>query len=166
MEVANGVFFSFVFVLGLLLAYSGQKVKTSLSHKCQNKAIKNSIDGVLYISAICIVSSLAYLICISRCNCTSAKTFGTELYILFVLVLGIVLIIFASIIKGGADECESSEAITVVLVLGILMTTSTIGYISYYYYTKQSAISSRKSRTGGSLKGIEMTKMTSNPFAM
>lgn len=126
----NTLFMVFMFVVGLVLIYSGWTIDTSLKD-CNSQALKNSNKIILILGSMLVALSVAYFKCTSECP---AEDRGMALYLILTTILGIALIVLGAIISAHVNSsnnplCQGKNG-NIVWVLGTLMVVGS-GIIIY-----------------------------------
>lgn len=118
-----------VLVLGFLLVFQTLRVGNDAT-KCSNKT-KNALRGMLILGVMSISISATLLAC--SC-CLEGTIIGTEIYLSFIILFGIVLTTLASIIHS---DCKEAKAATPLLITaGVLMIVLPSSYLGYTVYTE------------------------------
>lgn len=134
------VFAVFLIIIGIITLSVSFNIDQSITNNqkdCTSKELRNANIGVMITSTIIICFSVSYIGCVTRCDCKQLKNiskYATGNPILFsisLIILGLVLIIFGTIISTNSKECSdvksNSKYIwgmgTFVLLLGIVMIT-------------------------------------------
>jgi hypothetical protein len=160
MNMNNTLFFSMIFILGVILVVTSNKVDGSIQAGCTSDKLRNANKGILVIGVVFMVSSVAYMICHSKCNCGGSGSMDTKMYVGFSLVLGIVLTVLGGIVKGQSDKanCDVKGEVSTVLGIGVIMIVLCSGYLGYEGY--KSGMFSPKSGA----RSLQRTEMASMSF--
>lgn len=135
----NQLFAVAMLILGLILMGTNFTIDNALKgDKCDDTQLKQANKGILVMGTIVVVTSLSYLFCQAKCGQGKAVVFETKVYAGFCLVLGIVIVVLASIIQSRAKTvhtCSDAKAqTTIITVLGYVMIVFSTGYFGMEAY--------------------------------
>lgn len=135
----NQIFALAILVLGVIMLVTNFQIDNALrGQSCDDTHLNNANKGILVLAVSAIVSSLSYMVCVSRCQGGGQTVFETEMYAGFALLLGIVLVALGSVINnraGAVTECvRAKHHATVVISLGAIMIVVAGGYLGWYAY--------------------------------
>lgn len=158
----NQLFAVAMLVLGAILMVTNFKIDNALKgDKCDDTQLKNCNKGILVMGTVSVVSALSYLMYQSRCGQGQAVVFETEMYAGFCLVLGIVIVVLASIIQSRAKAvpacADAKSHTTLITILGSVMIVVSAGYLGMYAYENMGGKDAYKRMRGGlGFKGSAM----------
>jgi magnesium-transporting ATPase (P-type) len=131
------MFMVFVFVLGLLLMMQSNRIDSKLKSTC--KKVRDANKILLILASVFMTASVSYMVCSFSCSSGSSSSYGSNVYLGFILVLGVALTVLGSMINGysNGSGCSGVKSeVTYVISIGVLMTVSCIVYITYKGYKK------------------------------
>lgn len=129
MKILMGVF--------LVVAYS--KIAENTTGLQSGSNVVKANQGIFTIGVTFIVSGISFAICNHKCQCGPVLQ-SSNVYMGFLLVLGIVLTALAGVIIGGVSGSAKTLAI-LVLVMGLLFICGCIGFFVYSNKEKISKMS-------------------------
>ena len=150
----NQLFALAMLILGTILMATNFKIDNALKgDNCDDTTLQNSNKGILVMGTVSVVASLSYLVCQYNSQQGQPVVFETEMYAGFCLVLGIVIVVLASIIQSRAkavSTCSDAKADTnLITILGSVMIVVSFGYLGMYAYENMGGKNAYK-RMGGS----------------
>jgi uncharacterized membrane protein len=126
-DVKEHHFFSaFIVVIGIVLLVNSISIDNAVKNTCASDKLRHSVRTMLVISVVFIVSGLAVVACCrGQKECTAFGSLAKESYLIFLLLLGVILVVLASIIKSEATKVQNCSVAgghaNMSLVLGIFM---------------------------------------------
>ncbi len=157
----NQLFAIAMLILGAILMVTNFQIDNSLRNRhCDDTQLKNSNKGILVMGTVSVVASLSYLICQAKCGSGQSVVIETEMYAGFCLVLGIVIVVLASIIQSRAkavpDCSDAKNHTTLITILGSIMIVGAGGYLGMYAYENMGGKEAYKRMRGSGFKGSAM----------
>ena len=154
----NQLFAIAMLILGAILMVTNFQIDNSLKSQCDDTQLKNSNKGILVMGTVSVVASLSYLICQASCGPGQSVVIETEMYAGFCLVVGIVIVVLASIIQSRAKaQClDAKNHTTLITILGSLMIVGAGGYLGMYAYENMGGKEAYKRMRGSGFKGSAM----------
>lgn len=114
--VIFAVFLIIIGIITLLISFNIDKTINDNQKDCTSKDLRNSNIGVMITSTVLVCLSASYIGCITRCDCKQLKNIdkyvtGNPTYFsMLLMILGIVLIAFGSIISKNSDKCSDVKS--------------------------------------------------------
>jgi putative Mn2+ efflux pump MntP len=147
----NMIFMILIFVLGLVLVRSSGKISKKIKNTCSSDDLRSANRGILVVGVISIVSSLAYMACLSQCECKDVGDFSTIVYMGFTFLLSIVLISLGSIVdkqskKSGCEDTKGTSG--TIILIGVIMLLLSGGWGGYNVYSKSGHMGSKSGHMG------------------
>jgi cytochrome c biogenesis factor len=121
---------SVVMGIYLIIAYSRIYENTGMLSAESNVAKAN--QGIYTMGIIFIVAGICFGICNSKCDCTKLDV-GSNYFVIFFLLLGIVLVSLSGTIISGTQDGEAKNWAIFTLVFGLIFIVmcSTLLYLSH-----------------------------------
>lgn len=152
MKADNMLFFIGVFILGVILVITSQRVDNAIKSTCTSTKLRNSNKGILVIGMIFVVSSISYLSCHATCKCGDIGGLDTKIYLAFCMALGIILTVLSGIISSeSSGNCDVKGNTTAVLIIGIMMIIGCPVYFAFSMY-KSGAFANLAKKSGYKLR--------------
>ena len=121
-------------LMGIFLIVAYSKIAENTVGLSSGSNVVRANKGIFTIGVTFIVSGISFAICNHKCKCENILP-GSNVYLGFFLLLGIVLTALAGVIIGGVSGSAKTVA-TLVLVLGLLFVCACIGFFVYTHRDK------------------------------